>query len=203
MKKFANLISYIFHPVFLPVVAFLFFFDICSRKLLFYLLSFKLVVILIMFMITILIPVLLFLFFLKKKYIHSLEMNDKEERVLPYIVSCVFYFVAFTLFQKLQLPSFFKLFLLGGSILTFILLIINHFWKISAHMTGMGSLLGTFLAIAVLYSIEIPLFIPSLILLSGVVGFARLQLNRHSPLQIYAGFILGFLGMFWFIFLLG
>jgi len=34
------------------------------------------------------------------------------------------------------------------------------------------------------------------ILVSGLIGFARLKLQAHTPAQIYAGFILGFFTIF-------
>jgi membrane-associated phospholipid phosphatase len=37
--------------------------------------------------------------------------------------------------------------------------------------------------------------IVALIIISGLVGFARLQLQAHNPAQVYTGFIVGFTGM--------
>jgi membrane-associated phospholipid phosphatase len=31
----------------------------------------------------------------------------------------------------------------------------------------------------------------ALVILSGFVGYARLRLNAHTPLQVYVGFLLG------------
>ena len=32
----------------------------------------------------------------------------------------------------------------------------------------------------------------AIILLSGIVAYARLKLNAHTPSQVYSGFVLGF-----------
>jgi membrane-associated phospholipid phosphatase len=39
--------------------------------------------------------------------------------------------------------------------------------------------------------IDSTMLILGLIILSGLVGFARLKLNTHSPAQVYAGFGVG------------
>jgi membrane-associated phospholipid phosphatase len=36
------------------------------------------------------------------------------------------------------------------------------------------------------------LFLITGVLLSGFVGFARLKLKAHEPMQIYAGYLIGF-----------
>ncbi len=202
MNILAKIISYLFHPLFVPLYAVLLFFQLNAYTLLNYPWSLKIIVILIVFITTILVPFLLTYLFYRKKYLVSFEMHNKEERNLPFIVTSIFYFITYNMFNQLKLPSIFQLFMLGGCILTVVLLFINYKWKISVHLAGIGTLVGAFIAISLLYSIEIPFLIHVLIIVSGLIGFARLQLNSHTPLQIYTGFLLGAGGMFLMLFLL-
>ncbi|MEI8201672.1 MAG: hypothetical protein WCH34_01585 [Bacteroidota bacterium] len=200
MNTLAKIISYLFHPLFVPLYAVFFFFQFDNYSIINYPLSYKLIVLSIVFITTILVPVLLIYVFYRRKYIQSFEMQNKEERILPFILISIFYFITYNMFHQLRLPSIFQIFTLGGCILTLLVLFINYRWKISVHTTAWGTLLGVFIAISLIYSIEIPFFIPAIIMVSGIVGFARLQLDAHTPLQIYAGFLLGAVAMFLMVF---
>jgi hypothetical protein len=196
MNITAKLISYVFHPIFMLFYSTLMFFNVISTEIYSYPTDVKTTVSLVVFAITVLIPVLLNFLFYKRKLISSLEMHEREERTLPYIIACIFYFVAYNLLHQLRLPPFFTVFALGSSILTLCVLIINARWKISAHLTGIGALLGGVIAYYLLYNAENLIMIPIIIMISGIIGFARLQLQAHTPVQIYTGFALGSGGMF-------
>jgi membrane-associated phospholipid phosphatase len=58
-------------------------------------------------------------------------------------------------------------------------------------MLGMGGLVGTFLGLALRYQVDALQLVSALVLLSGLVGYARLRLNAHTPAQVYAGFLSG------------
>jgi len=71
------------------------------------------------------------------------------------------------------------------------LLFVTIRWKISAHAAAIGGLLGGFLMLSIRLQ-ENPVWILSaLILISGIVGSARLILGKHTSTQVYAGFMLG------------
>jgi membrane-associated phospholipid phosphatase len=58
-------------------------------------------------------------------------------------------------------------------------------------MLGMGGIVGTIIGLILRYQIDAVPLVISLILISGLVGYSRLRLNAHTPLQVYAGFVLG------------
>ena len=68
-------------------------------------------------------------------------------------------------------------------------------WKVSAHMIGIGGLIGLIISLSVLYSVSMMLYLILATMLSGLIGFARLSLNAHSPAQVYAGLGTGFMVM--------
>jgi len=84
---------------------------------------------------------------------------------------------------------------MGMAILVLLAMVINLFWKISIHTLGIGSVSGTFFGISILLQTNLFPLIAALILLSGVVGWARLRLNAHNEAQVYTGFAVGFFVM--------
>jgi membrane-associated phospholipid phosphatase len=62
-------------------------------------------------------------------------------------------------------------------------------------MVGWGGLVGLILSLSLRFNTDLVLFLILAILFSGIVGFARLKLTAHSPMQVYMGFLIGFLIM--------
>jgi membrane-associated phospholipid phosphatase len=84
-----------------------------------------------------------------------------------------------------------KLFVLGGGLCILLAAIITIKWQISAHLMGIGGLVGMLISFA--YFLQMPLLvvISGILIVAGLVGFARLQLQAHKPSQVYAGFLSG------------
>jgi membrane-associated phospholipid phosphatase len=112
-------------------------------------------------------------------------MESSKDRTLPYLGAVVYYFALYYLFYDFDIPSIFKILILGAAISLLVLCIINLKWKISAHTIGVGGLVGAMIGIELYYLLIL------VVIVSGFVGFARLNLKAHSPNQVYAGFLLG------------
>ena len=91
-------------------------------------------------------------------------------------------------------PRWFIMFALGGALTCLVVLVVNRWWKISAHAAGIGGV------VALIYQIHVQclsafnllwVFIAT-ILLAGILGTSRLLLKRHTVLQVLAGFAVGF-----------
>jgi membrane-associated phospholipid phosphatase len=96
----------------------------------------------------------------------------------------------------LQLPIFLLLVALGAIAALLAVTIINRRWKISAHLTGIGGLLGGICSFALNYSV-LPLgLIVGVLAISLMLMYARLYLNAHTPMQVVCGFLLGLLCTF-------
>lgn len=85
--------------------------------------------------------------------------------------------------------------MVAASVALFITILISYYWKISAHMVGIGGATGFIIALSLFWGADIKFFLLLAILLSGVVGSSRLALNEHYPLQIYTGYVVGILSM--------
>jgi hypothetical protein len=118
-------------------------------------------------------------------------MHTAKERSLPFLTTIVFHLSTFYLFSKAPMPSLFPHLVLGAAISVATAFVINLKWKVSIHMLGMGGIVGTIIGLILRYQIDAIQLVMTLVLLSGIVGYSRLRLDAHTPLQVYVGFILG------------
>jgi len=200
-NHFAKILSYIFHPVFLPLYCLLLLLNIKSYFTFELIFKAKLLLILFVSVSTIFFPLVMIFLMKKQGLIKSYQMNNRQERIYPYIIVVIFYFLTYNLFRQMQLPDIFLLYMLGATLLLLIVIIINIWWKISTHMVGIGGVLGLVAALMIKLSLNLIFLFAVIILLAGLIGFARLKLNSHKPLEIYAGLLAGIfimLGIFCF-----
>ncbi len=190
-KKLAMAISVIFQPIFVPLYSLIILFHANTyityavqpevRKFIF----------LVTFLNTIVLPVGVFYYLYRAKLIESLHMHTAKERSLPFLSTLVFHMSTFYLFSQVPMPRVFPNLVLGAAFSVAMAFVINLKWKVSIHMLGMGGIVGTIIGLILRYQVDATELVMALIFLSGIVGYARLKLNAHTPLQVYVGFLLG------------
>lgn len=192
-EKLAKIISFLFHPLLMPTYGFAFIFFSKNYISTFTPPNLKWIILGVTFLFTFFLPSLNAIILLKMGRIKSLEMETNTERSIPYISTSFYYLSLFYLFQNTpQFPTIFKILILGAAISVLLSFIINFRWKISAHTIGIGGISGAALGIIYRLQMDIHIMLMILLLLSGIVAYARLKLNTHTPAQVYSGFILGF-----------
>jgi len=194
-EKIPKLISLIFHPLLIPSYLFISVFNMNSYVSLLIPTTAKFLIFSLVFIATFLFPLLIILIMKRRGLIKSLQMESKEERVYPFLLTGIFFFLSYYMLKQIQISEVFHLFLLGITILVFLSLLINFFSKISIHMVGIGGMAGALTGISIRINLDLVLLISFTILLAGFIGFARLKLKSHQPIQIYTGYLLGFLFM--------
>ena len=147
------------------------------------------------FITTAMFPLLFFFIMVRREIVSSFYLEKKEDRIYPLGITAIFYFLSYYLMGQLPLSDAFSLFLLGSTIIVIVSLLITFFWKISTHLMGIGGLLGGLTGLAIHLSIDLTWMIVYGLVISGLLGSARLQLNAHKPSQVYAGFMLAFIIM--------
>jgi membrane-associated phospholipid phosphatase len=205
MKKknsaFAILISYIFHPLFMPTLGLLFFYF--SKKINSFNLyasdsvqENNLVILSTTIVFSLVVPGLLVFVLKRTNQIETYHMHKKEERLLPFALMAMSIMCAYYLlfdYFNIETDPIIKVFYFGCFLSIVGALIITLEWKISIHMIGIGGFTG---AVFLLSYISNEVLLPALviaILITGLVGYSRLSLKAHSLKQIIAGFTLGFL----------
>jgi hypothetical protein len=189
--KTAKIVSYLFHPLFIPVYGLLIVF---FAPTLFWYMPFRVKEILFFIFVinNILIPVSLIPLFRYRHIISSVAIEERKERTIPLITVSLLYIVTSVIMYSLQIPVFLKAYSYSLSALSLVLLLINLRWKISLYSAAAGA----FTALVMILSIKMSFGLPGLIILSfifsGVIISSRLLLNAHRPAEVYPGFITGF-----------
>ncbi len=168
--------------------------------------------ILLIFLSTFIIPAFAVVMMRALGMIESLQMQSRQERIAPYIVTGILYMWLFqNMLNNPEIPMAFKVAVLGATIGLFVAFFFNLFTKVSMHALGMGGLLGMTILTMLLFSygsfvVSLGVFgrlemstsalLVVVILLCGVVGTSRLLLKAHTLQDMYAGFIIGLSSQF-------
>jgi hypothetical protein len=192
-RKVAQFLSIVLHPVLMPLYALLLIFR--QSTYFSYTVSpeEKFALFSIIGLNTFLLPVIISYILVKRGWIKSLEMQKKEERMMPFFTNLVLMLLAAFMIYKLRLPRVFFLLTLGAAAAISIAIIINTKWKISIHMIGIGGLIGTFFGLSTFLLVDLRMMIILFLLIAGLLGAARISIGAHRPSQIYVGFFAGFL----------
>ena len=191
MKQISRFISTIFMPLFMPTysVALLFVYTYFSYVYAGHFLA-------------IIVPTILFTFLIPGTLIYVMErigiisdlsLPHRSDRFAPYAVTVLSFAFLIYYYFRLGLPTWFLL-MIGSSIVTMLIAtVITLWWKISAHMFGVAGLIGGVMAVCYFVEKTNPSYLFMLLfIIAGMVGTSRIKLKRHTPAQVYAGFVLGF-----------
>ena len=144
--------------------------------------------------------------------IKSFKMEDRTDRIGPYIIAGIFYLWLFLNFRNNpNVPLAYSIFMFGASISILLAFIINLVFKISMHAIGMGGIVGMIMITKMYFSygsftfnigssLSLSISMTTLfmlsILLMGLVCSMRLLLKAHKLSEIYLGLAVGFLTQF-------
>ncbi len=208
-NRWALLVSGVFHPLFVP--SYMFVILMVVNPFLFGSNGFgeprALITLLMMVLYTAVIPMISILLMVALNMVGSVMLDDKSERIGPLLLVMVLYFwVYYNMTNSNDVPTIYSSFLLGVVIALAVAFVINVLDKISLHTVGMGGLVGMLIITMGLFgangftlggvTLNLGLVLLVGILVAGLVGTARLALGAHDNVQIYAGYIVGFVAQF-------
>jgi hypothetical protein len=189
-ERFAKIISAIFHPVLVPTLGFVLlftagFFDSMLTT------EAKQFILLVIFFSTATLPMLaIAILALNSKF--DFLMPNSRDRIIPLLFASVFYYIGFYLLSRIHFIPTFKLYMIASVLLIIALLFISFKWNISIHMAAVGAITATIFALSFRTGANPLNAIVIVIMVSGLVGTARLLLNKNNLLQLAAGYFLGF-----------
>jgi hypothetical protein len=198
----AKTISFIFHPLLIPTYTILILFNLKYFFLSIIPLKAKLILLGNVIGFTFLIPAVIIFLLLRFSVIRSYQMEIRNERALPLLITAIFYYMTYYLFKNVSLPPLIYNYFLMSTTLIIIALLINMFWKISLHTIAMGALMGLLLVLYIRLSLDTRIWLVASIFTSGLTGTARLLVSDHTQAQVYTGYLLGFSVMFGFYYFL-
>lgn len=163
----------------------------------------KAVVIAVTFVVTCIIPVIAIFLLNKTGVVKDPTLNDRTDRTVPYVLTAVCYIGIAVYYRVVNAPVWLSMFAAGGALALVVLTIVNRAWKISGHATGMGGLMAMlyFLMCSGNSPVDMQWEFITGVIIAGLVCTSRLVLQRHTLMQVGAGFANGFLCTFlptWF-----
>lgn len=127
-------------------------------------------------------------------WVSDLELTNREERVLPFIVLIAYYGLAIWLLVfRIELGEMVQVLLLGTTLMIGIMVVINTRFKISIHTAAIWGLAGAALGLAVRFpGTQMPTVAIGAVLAGGLIGTSRLYLGYHRPAEVWVGTLFGF-----------
>lgn len=192
MNKIAKIISNVFSPLLIPTYGVWIaleatFLSLASMQV-------RVGVTLAVFILTCLFPAIAIGALWKLGRLSDPGLNNRTERTTPYLITIASYLACAIYLWKVNAPLWLVMFMGGATLAAVVATVVNRWWKISAHMTAMGGLLALTVRLSAgdiaLYNMI--WWIAAVVVLCGAVGTSRLILERHTPLQVFAGFVNGF-----------
>lgn len=198
MKSISHVISTVFQPLLMPTYGVMLLFMYTYFGVAYSNKFWHIVTPIMLF--SFVIPGILIYFLLRIGLISDLSLKVRKERFYPYFITLLSYSAMVIFYYKAQMPTWFITMMAGSIAIMIIAILITLVWKISAHMFGVGGLVGGVMSVCYYVEHSNPywLFI-GLFILAGSIGTSRLILKRHTLSQVIAGFILGFSVAFLFV----
>lgn len=195
MNKISKILSAVFSPLLVPTYAVII--ALWTSMLVLTPLPVRLRITGICFAITCLAPLVAILTLYKMKLISHPGLNERKERTLPYLVTIVCYAGCALMLASVKAPSWLWLFMAGGGVAAVVSMIVNRWWKISAHLAAMGGLVAVVFRMAQLHvvapGVDFLAVAAAVVVAAGAVATARVYLGSHTLLQVIAGMANGFL----------
>lgn len=190
MKYFAQTLSFALHPLLMPVYILLFIFN--GNTLFAYIpSSVKWYCYLVTVFTLLIMPLVSLPVFKHFRLIRNYSLDDKQERVYPILIAVAFAFLGFWLLGRMAYTNIVQQLYLVLIILLSAFSVVTLRWKMSMHMTAMGAVCGFIFILGIKYPGDVRSLFMLLLFLAGLLASSRLYLKKHSPSQIYAGFLFG------------
>lgn len=182
-------ISFIFHPLLMPLFGVIFYFSKSPRYLPKDIIWAKLVSLLIL---TVILPILLYFLLKTIGKVKSIYLKTANERILPLILNCIVIIIVtqriLTPTQIIELYYFF----IGILISSMVCLMLAVFkFKASIHMISVSGVFMFFVALSIHFSININGTLCLMAILIGAVATSRLHLKAHTYKELIMGVFVG------------
>lgn len=140
----------------------------------------------------VILPVLLLTLLKAFKVTSSINLEDQKDRPLPFFMIALCFQLGVYILAKLSAPYMLITLMNGAALAIALIAVVSLFWKISAHLTGMGGALASVMLINITFHTNLTTTAVIVALLAGGLGWARLYLERHTLKQVAYGFMAGF-----------
>jgi len=190
----ATFISYLFHPLFIPLYVGYFLMFTHPGYFAGYSVQQKVMLIVRIAYVMVFFPIVTVLLLKAIGFIESVMLRTQKDRIIPYIACGIYFFWAYLVFRNQpSVPGIITAFTFAVFISSSAALLANIYFKISMHAIGMGGVIGVFLVIMQSNTMLMTVPLSVAFLLTGLVCTSRLLISNHTQKEIYAGLIIGIL----------
>lgn len=191
MKKILPVFSYLFHPIFIPLLG-TFFYVVLDDN--YFTLPQYLVLFIQIIIISILLPLAFFYLLRTFGKIDSIMLSDISQRKIPLLLQIML--MSILIAKSITIDRYFELFFFfSGGLFSTIIAFMLLFAKIKAsiHMIGMSALTVFIIGLSVHAEVNIINTVVFFVLMNGFVASSRLEMNAHSKKELAIGFVCGML----------
>lgn len=189
METFSRILSAVTTPFLVPCIAFLLLFSFTYLNIM--PLPYKLVVLGIVCSFTLLVPILFIYIYKRINGWNLLELNERKRRFIPYILTIMSYVTCLLTMYRMHFPHYLSGIIVASLLCMVLCSVINLKWKVSTHVAGCGILTGGLISYSLIFYFNPVWWLCGFILLSGMVGTARIIVKQHTLLEVIAGFVVG------------
>lgn len=189
MRTFQKAISYIFHPLFMPLAGTSAYFIVTPKYSPSALQNHILLPVLIL---TVIIPVIAFFILRNMGVLSSAFAPSIEERKYPLYIHIILLLIVVYKVVPSQYAFELHYYFIGiitAAFTTLLLLFLKI--RASMHVMGMGGLFMFLVCLSIHFEINITVAISLLTLATGLVATSRLYLKAHSKIEVFIGFLIG------------
>lgn len=192
LRMAAKAVSYVFHPLFVPVYMGWFF--VYVLRLFPALDPFRKTMLIIQFFVSYtLLPLATELIAKALGFVQTVYLRTQKDRIIPYIASMIFYFWMWYVSRNLSFPKESVAFSLAVFLSSVLGVFFNTYFKVSMHALSMGVVITILFFLSMRSSANLGPYLSIALLIAGLVCTARLVNDDHRPFDVYAGLGLGVL----------
>lgn len=189
LMQLSRVVSAVFTPFSIPLLAYLvlFFFTYLHMMPL----TYKVIVLAVAYVFTIFLPTLTIFFFRKLNGFNRRDLLERKRRYVPFLLTITSYAFGLVLMYRMRLPWYMVNILWAALVIMVICVVLNLKWKLSEHMAGAGAVISGVVVFSSLFNYNPVWWLCFFILVSGLLGSARIILRHHTLGEVLGGFAVG------------
>ncbi|MCB0465378.1 MAG: hypothetical protein KDC78_06840 [Aequorivita sp.] len=189
MKLFLKVASYIFHPLLIPILGTILYYNVTPRYIDPQLVRAELFAIAI---ITILIPIVTFFLLKNLRVVDTIYLKEVKERKFPLMIQCILLLLIIKMvFDPYEDPELYYFFV-GILFSSFSALVMVFFkLKVSLHQMGVAGILIFLVGLSAHFKINLLITISFFLFVNGWVASSRLNNDSHTYPELGVGILLG------------
>lgn len=190
----AKVISYVFHPIFIPVYIAAFLITIQPVLFASFTIQEKVLTIVRFFVMYSFFPLVTVLLCKALGFLDSIYLKTQKERIVPYIASMVYYFwMWYVIRNQPQFPDSVVILTFSIFLASIVGLMANIYIKISMHAIAIGIMITFIVSLGLTQPVRYGLYISIALIIAGLVCTSRFIISDHRPKEIYGGLLAGIL----------